>query len=78
MFDRCHPRLITEVQMRMSGQMMPKRGFLEFLARISPDEVRCHSLLVMAITYSSIDGKHISFPMLYYDYSWIQMPRCIR
>lgn len=41
------------------------------------EEARCLSLLVDTIAHSCGDGKCISFPLLYYVDSLIQVPHCI-
>lgn len=60
-FD-CHPpRLITEVQMRMWGQMIPKRGLLEYSTRISIEELVLlanegyHMFVALVFLYVGID-----------------------
>ena len=42
------------------------------------EEVRCLSLIAMEITHSTSNGKHISFPFLYYVDSLLMMIWLIR
>lgn len=42
------------------------------------EEVRCLSLIVMALQHSTSNGKHISFPLIYYVDSLLMMTWLIR
>ena len=42
------------------------------------EDVRCLSLLLMILVHSTSDGKHISFPLLYYVDPLVHRPRCIK
>jgi len=60
-FDHCPPRSITEAQMHMWGQMMPKRDMPEFPSRISNAaltplaSVDDHVFVVYGYMYARID-----------------------
>jgi hypothetical protein len=38
------------------------------------EEVKCMSLILSTLSHSSSDGKHISFPLMYYVDSLVQRP----
>jgi hypothetical protein len=37
-------------------------------------DVRCLCIILMTLSHFSFDGKHISFPLMYYVYSLLQRP----
>ena len=62
-FD-CHPpRSMTEVRMHMWGEMMPKRGQLEYPARISPVALQLlaceddHMFIMVLCPYAGMDQR---------------------
>ena len=53
-------------------------GGLLCIYAFAREEVRCLSLIVIALAHSISNGKHISFPLMYYVDSLLMTTRLIR
>lgn len=68
-FDRHPSRLITEVQINLWGKMMPKRGQLEYLGKISTD--------ALGILVSEIEHMFFMLSCPYMEMDWHQYPNIL-
>lgn len=68
-FEHFPPSFITKAQMRMWGKMMPKRGLLNYSARISVE-----ALILLA---NEDDHAFVVLEFLYVGIDWRQCPNIL-
>jgi hypothetical protein len=65
------PNILSTLGFQVPGGQMQMSSFHR-------EEVRCMCLIIMTLSHFTSDGKHISFPLMYYVDSLVQRPRLIR